>query len=514
MIKRIKSIQASIFIAILSVLFLWAAPAYGVQVKNIAVSKVAPGSAVLVVKSDVTVDVRIDYGSSSGIYTQTKTSNGQVRHEVILDTLVPGSTVYYRVTINDSANPAASTILPEKSFHSARGVGEPFSYAVGGDNRPWSDTIVQPAVWTTIVQQMAAENLDLSLSVGDMIYGTFYDSLAQNIAKYDGFFSATSPLTSSVPLYPAVGNHESIATASNRVGYEQEFTLPVNNGADAATYGEEYYSFVNGDTRFISLCTELPGQEGLITGNQQAWLGQVLAANTSKWAVVFMHRPLFAGVHLTDPWMNTGNAAGQQNRWELHNLFRQCGVDVVFEGHEHFYHHHVEDGVQYVITGGGGAPLMTPPWPLAGDIFSWSGYEHVKVDETASSMKVSAIDSTGLTRESFTLGAPALSLLRTQTYWSTYADYLARDLSVDYRISNAGFGDATNLQIVYLRATNGVMPLSAARVPLGGLAAGASSPATIHYSVPPGVLFFRADTYVTCSDLAGGLYAYPGPAPS
>ncbi|MFA6002152.1 MAG: metallophosphoesterase, partial [Thermoleophilia bacterium] len=398
MLSKHRPVQAGLCITILSVLLLWAAPAYGVQARNVAVSNVVSGSAVLVVKSDVTADVSVDYGSSSGIYTLAKTSNGRVRHEIILDTMAPGSTVYYRVTITDSTNPAASTILPEKSFHLARGAGEPFSFSVGGDNRPWTDTTVQPAVWTTIVQQMASENLDLSLNVGDMIYGTFYDSMAQNIAKYDGFFSVTSPLTASVPMYTAVGNHESIATASNRAGYEQEFTLPVNNGADAATYGEEYYSFVNGDTRFISLCTELPGQEGMITGNQLAWLQQVLAANTSKWAVVFMHRPLFAGVHTTDPWMNTGNIAGQQNRWELHNLFRQYGVDVVFEGHEHYYHHHVEDGVQYVITGGGGSPLMIQPAPQTGDIFSWSGYEHVKVDETSASLKVSAIDSTGVTR--------------------------------------------------------------------------------------------------------------------
>lgn len=512
--KQLRRIQSTLFIAFLSALFLWVAPAYGVQIKNVAVSKVTPGSAVLVLKSDVTADVRVDYGISPGIYTLTKTSGAQVRHEVVLDGMTPGSTVYYRVTLTDSTNPASSISLPEKSFHLTRAVGEPFSYAVGGDNRPWTDITVQPAVWTTIVQQMAAENLDLSLSVGDIIYGAFYDALARNIAKYDGFFAVTSPLTSSVPLYPAVGNHESIATASNRVGYEQEFTLPVNNGADAVTYGEEYYSFVNGDTRFISLCTELPGQEGLITGNQLAWVQQELAANTSKWTIVFMHRPLFAGVHLTDPWMNTGNTAGQLNRWNLHNLFRQYGVDVVFEGHEHFYHHHVEDGIQYIITGGGGAPLMTTPSPLAGDVFSWSGYEHVKVDETASSLKVNAIDSTGVTRESFTLGTPALGLSQTRIYWATYADYLARDLSVDYKISNAGSGDATNLKAVYLTATNGVMPLSATPVSLGSLGAGSNKSATYHYSVPPGVLFFRAVTYVTCSDLAGGSYAYPGPAPA
>jgi hypothetical protein len=107
-----------------------------------------------------------------------------------------------------------------------------------------------------------------------------------------------------------------------------------------------------------------------------------------------------------------------------------------------------------------------------------------------------------------------LSLSQTRTYWATYADYLARDLSVDYQIGNAGAGDATNVQVVYMTATNGVMPLSAAPVSFGGLAAGASTSGTLHYSVPPGVSFFRATTYVVCGDLAGGFYTYPGPAPA
>jgi hypothetical protein len=37
-------------------------------------------------------------------------------------------------------------------------------------------------------------------------------------------------------------------------------------------------------------------------------------------------------------------------------------ADVVFSGHNHFYERSVYGGVQYVVTGGGGAPLHDP-WP-------------------------------------------------------------------------------------------------------------------------------------------------------
>jgi len=169
-------------------------PAFGVQPKNIAVSKVTPSSAVLVVKADVSADVRVDYGSSSGVYTVSKNSLGLTRHEVLLDVPVPSSTIYYSVTITDSATPAVSVTVPEKSCHTARFAGQPFSFGAAGDNRPWSNTTVQPAVWGTIVGQMAAENPDLALNVGDIIYGTPTDTSTQNIAKYDGYFSITSTL--------------------------------------------------------------------------------------------------------------------------------------------------------------------------------------------------------------------------------------------------------------------------------------------------------------------------------
>lgn len=486
--------------------------ATAVQVRNVAVSKVTPTAAVLVVKADVTSNVTVDYGVTPGSYTSTATSNGLPRHEVSFGGLAPNATVYYRVTITNSGNPADTVTLPEKSFHTARSSGSPFVYAVAGDNRPWSNTTVQPAAWNTIVGQMAGENLDLALNVGDLIYGLSSDTLDQNVAKWEGFFAATTPLTYSTPMYTAIGNHEYVNYANSKAGYEQELTLPVNNGADAGTYGEHYYSFTNGDTHFIALSTEIPGQQGLITGNQKAWLQADLAANTSKWTVAFMHRPLFSGTHAGDPWVNVNNATGQQNKTEIHNLFVASGVDVVFEGHDHFYLRHVQDGIQYIITGGGGAPLYSPVLG-PGDVTAASAYEHVKVEESPNTLKATAISSTGQTLDSFILGGPSLTLSPVQSYWATYQDYLDRDLTVDYSIANGGAGLATSLQVVYLAASNGVSAATSTPIFVGELLDGQSTSVTVHYLVPPGIAFFRASVYVTCNDADGHAYAFPGPAP-
>ncbi|MDO8735990.1 MAG: metallophosphoesterase [Thermoleophilia bacterium] len=503
---------SGLFFAVL-VLMLSAVPALAVQATNVAVSRVTPTNAIIVVKADVTADVRVAYGTAPSALTSSKTSAAMSRHEVLLDGLAPSSTIYYQVTITDISNPAYTITLPVRSFVSTRNDGQPFSFAVAGDNRPSGDTVEQPVNWGIINTQLASGNLDLFLHVGDLIYGLPTDTLARNMSKYDGLFAVTSPVTASVPMYTAIGNHEFVGSANSRTGYQQEFTLPVNNGADAGTYGEHYYSFDHGDTHFIALSTEIPGQEGMITGNQSLWLEQDLAASTKQWIVVYMHRPLFSGVHATDPWMSTANSVGQQNKVDLHALFLQGGVDVVFEGHEHYYLRHVEDGIHYVITGGGGSPLHGLPVLKPGDAFAWSGYEHVKVDETADSLRLSAIDTADSVKESINLGAPAISLSQAGSYWAAYVDYVNRDLSVDYSLNNDGAGDAAGLQAVHLMATNGVLPVTAMPLFAGDLAVGAAAQITIHYQVPIGVAVFRATTFMTCNDLARGTYAFPGPAP-
>jgi hypothetical protein len=485
------------------------AQALGVTAKNVAVSKVGSSSATLVVKADVTADITVEYGGYPPAFSFSKTSLGATRHEILLDGLSPGSAVCYRVTITDSADPGASITIPDKWFDTASPSGAGFSFGVVGDNRPASDTTLQPAAFTSIINQMIGENIDLSLNVGDIIYGTGTDSLAQNIAKYDGLFAATTPLTYSVPMYVAPGNHERLNYANSRAGYEQEFTFPVNNGGDMATYGEHYYSFDNGDTHFIALSTEIPGQEGLITGNQKAWLAGDLAANTRPWVVVFMHRPLFSGAHGGDPWTNTGNTAGQTNKAEIHALFKLYGVDVVFAGHEHFYLHHLEDGIHYFITGGGGAPLSGAPALRTGDILAYAGYEHMKMDEGDTALRVSAINSSGSVIESFTLGAPQLSLTNGWTYWESYADYRSRFLTIEYTLGNTGSGDANDIQVSSLYASHGVVAATATPLLLGNLAAGGSLTTHVKYVIPYGVTSFFAFAQGTCEDDVGGTYAYP-----
>lgn len=132
-----------------------------------------------------------------------------------------------------------------------------------------------------------------------------------------------------------------------------------NNFGSLRTYGKviskpPYYSFSIEDTQFIILCTELPNETSRVTGKQLAWLAEELQ-KPFAFRMVFLHRPLFS----------TPLARGYDldrhpyERDQLHELFRRSGVSAVFAGHEHLYDRSEKDGVLYIITGGGGAPLIT-----------------------------------------------------------------------------------------------------------------------------------------------------------
>lgn len=92
-----------------------------------------------------------------------------------------------------------------------------------------------------------------------------------------------------------------------------------------------------------------------------AWLERDLAANKgAKNIFVFMHHYVFGPPDPDTPDIDTGFVS-TAIRDRVHAVMVRYGVRAVFCGHNHIYWHQVKDGVQYVISGGGGAPLDASP---------------------------------------------------------------------------------------------------------------------------------------------------------
>lgn len=197
-----------------------------------------------------------------------------------------------------------------------------FTFAVLGDTR------TQHEIHRRVVERIVVATPDLVLHTGDLVA----DGNAP--AQWDTFFEIERDLLARVPFYPTLGNHE-----RNSPLYFERCDLPGN---------ERWYTFAYENARFI--CLEVDGSADYDHGSEQyAWLERTLTANTRPWLFVFFHYP---------PYTSTEEAGYERSlRQALVPLFERYGVDVVFNGHKHNYERNEVNGVTYVVTGGGGAPL-------------------------------------------------------------------------------------------------------------------------------------------------------------
>lgn len=219
-----------------------------------------------------------------------------------------------------------------------------FSFAVIGDFRPSRRDRPYPDVYGQILKELNLIAPAFIISTGDAYYG--YGGTVQKFKnEVDYFMSSIRALD--VPFINAPGNHEVAGD-------------PVREEHLKRIAGSLYGSFDFRKTHFVMLNTEELGKEGAITGEQLQWLEKDLAANAgAEHIFVFMHRPLFSEV---DPELAAGKSfKDRDNRDYLHRLFAAYKVRAVFTGHEHLYSEMVKDGVRYIITGGGGAPLYRHP---------------------------------------------------------------------------------------------------------------------------------------------------------
>ncbi len=155
------------------------------------------------------------------------------------------------------------------------------------------------------------------------------------------FNDIASQLPSGTPIYPALGNHEHESQQ-----YFDNFELPGNERWYLV--GDiEGFNFIVLDTgsALAAATTIAPAS------TQYQWLKSQLSSSMSStdFTVVTFHYPLFS----------TGQHGGDERHMaaDLVPLFEQYGVDAVFNGHNHNYERSTVNGIRYIVTGGGGAPL-------------------------------------------------------------------------------------------------------------------------------------------------------------
>jgi hypothetical protein len=283
----------------------------------------------------------------------------QMLAAVLLTSLL-GSSVLASTTqlLAPAPTPSATVTAPADPDH--------FMFVVGGDNRSTGHGYPMPPVWAEICREIGLVHPAFVLTTGDCIEG-YGDTPAEANAEYDVFLQDVA--LTGVPVYCAPGNHEFSLNPELLPVYEKRI-------------GRLYGSFDYGHSHFIAVNSNPVGPDGKVVGGSIdeagfAWLERDLEANKGAAnTFVFLHHYVFGPPDPDTPTLDTG-FVDTATRDRFHALMVKYKVRAVFCGHNHIYWHTVKDGVDYYISGGGGAPLDADP--------EHGGYLHyvtVQVDGT------------------------------------------------------------------------------------------------------------------------------------
>jgi 3',5'-cyclic AMP phosphodiesterase CpdA len=242
-----------------------------------------------------------------------------------------------------SCSQAPSAAPPSVAANRPAAPGLLFRFAAYGDTRDNHD------IHREIVKGVMSFQPALVLQTGDLVH---HGDAADEWRIFD---EITGDMRRQIPYYPARGNHD----VGTQGYYEQRVTQPVLSG------NKLYYSFERGNLHFVAVDT----QQAVDPASEQGrWLEDDLARARAggKFIVPFFHKAIYS----TGPHADESGVLALQAI--LHPLFRKYGVRLAFEGHDHIYYRTVRDGITYVVTGGGGAPLYDGEHPelgVPGDIF-------------------------------------------------------------------------------------------------------------------------------------------------
>ena len=315
----------------------------------------APGSSVNISwNTSVLESTQVAYGLNPTLGDTIRLDGTRNYHHVTLTGLLPNTEYHYRVLPGGSLK--AFRTFPER--------GDSCVFIVLGDTR--TDSVAHQSV----IDRMAQYEHNFIINCGDLVE----DGNLEN--QWQTFFNIEDTLLETKQFLPTLGNHEFPYWP-----YDTIFSLPDS---------EEYYSVDYGNVHIVALNTETS-----LIGTQLSWLRQDLERNRSNhridWIVVAFHRPPYSsGSH--------GSQLDVRDAWCP--VLETYGVDLVFAGHDHDYERtNPIDGVTYVVTGGGGAPLRsvgTSPWTA----YAESTYHFCRVEIKDRQLTMRAIKPDGVVFDS------------------------------------------------------------------------------------------------------------------
>jgi phosphodiesterase/alkaline phosphatase D-like protein len=232
-----------------------------------------------------------------------------------------------------------------------------------------------PGQYTTakaLAKTFEDKPFEFVLLLGDNIYPY------GDVNKY-GEASFTQPyaplLKAGVPFYVSLGNHDVLF--GHKAAQIKFFKMP-----------SAYYAIKKGTADFFVIDTND------FDATQQQWLTQALKTSKAPWKIVFGHHPILSsGKH----------GHNKQLLATLAPILTAQKVPLYLAGHDHNYERFKpQQGVTYVVSGGGGASLRSMDAISPESEYHKSTHHFVRFVVTPKQLKAEAIDSDQTVIDRFT----------------------------------------------------------------------------------------------------------------
>lgn len=292
----------------------------------------------------------------------------------------------------------------------------PLAFAVIGDfgigvRKASTPGRVQREVADALERAADARGVRLLLTTGDNIYagktllGIPFGATGDE--DDDWFFTFYQPyryLLNRLPVYPAVGNHDTGETEASddrqqlidNFFFNERFTGEESAGRSSIGPGLMYRFRYGADVEFVCVDTSrqtlLFGDRFFEHKNHASFLDASFPVGEEglrPWRIPFTHHPPFCA--------GPQHSNSKSLIKHMLPLFKRSGVKAVFSGHEHNFQHSRVEGIDYFITGAAGKVRLEPPTKFAdAHTNAWAAAGNFLVVEvSAERMVVTALAALG-----------------------------------------------------------------------------------------------------------------------
>jgi hypothetical protein len=316
---------------------------------------------------------------------------GQNSYTIKLQNLSPGADYLAGVFAEDGNGTFAAPLFGDEVWdpvriHTLPEGGLPIRIAVLGDSGFGQD------LTHDLTQAMADQHPDVFIHAGDLVYNAGQEDTPVAAFQFK-FFATLAPILHQTAVFPVVGNHELYDDArwNGRAYYYEVFPMlpELENSeawVDVQAGNREWYQVSVGPFQFLFLNTQLFYVGGL-RSEQDQWLAERLADDSYSYSIPIFHVPPYtSGRHRLD-------GTPVIRSWVP--LFESNDVPLVISGHDHNYERLFQNGVTYLVSGGGSSALYQQGRPLDISQVFFAQSHFVILDMMRDSIRLAAYDRTG-----------------------------------------------------------------------------------------------------------------------